>query len=167
MTSGMRDAVWGTAAAACAAWLALAAAPAQAQDVDAGKRVWSQTAGCIRCHGWAGHGAPEGPGFPTGANLRVTTLDRAALREVVMCGLPGSEMPYFSSNAYATVACFGMNAAQIGTQKPPNAETFLTDAQIDAVVDYLFAKVVGKGPITNAVCQDHYGPTSPVCARYP
>ncbi len=84
-----------------------------------------------------------------------------------MCGLPGSEMPYFSRNAYATVACFGMNGAQIGTQKPPNAETFLSDAQIDAVVDYLFAKVVGKGPITNAVCQDYYGPTSPVCARYP
>jgi mono/diheme cytochrome c family protein len=144
----------------------LFAAPAAAQDLEAGKRVFGQTAGCTRCHGWSGNGTPEGPGFPAGANLRTTSLDRAALREVVACGVPNSEMPHFARAAYGTLQCFGMTAAQIGNQKPPPAETFLTDAQIDAVADYLVARVVGKGPVNLAACQEYFGATSPQCARY-
>jgi mono/diheme cytochrome c family protein len=149
---------------AAAAFIATAA---RAQDVDAGKRIWSQTAACTRCHGWAGDGVPEGPGFATGANLRDTSLNRETLREVVQCGVPGSKMPHFARAAYATLSCFGMNAAQVGTLKPPAAETFLNDQQLDNLVAYVFAKVVGQGPINKAVCQDYYGATSPACNLYP
>lgn len=98
---------------ACGAALAAGlegAAAAVAGDAEAGKRIWNQTAGCTRCHGWSGDGAPEGPGYPAGTNLRKTTFDAAELKESIKCGVPGSEMPYFNRNAYGSVPCYRLAA---------------------------------------------------------
>ncbi len=135
-------------------------------DVEAGKRVWGQTAGCIRCHGWAGDGTAEGPGFAAGANLRKIVLDAAALKEIIRCGVPGSAMPSFNRNAYGSLPCFGMTAAQVGQQKPPPGEVSLADTQVDNLVAYLLAKVMNRGPFTKGSCMDYYGPTNAFCDRY-
>lgn len=135
-------------------------------DAEAGKRVWGQTAGCIRCHGWAGDGTAEGPGFAAGANLRKIVLDAAALKEIIRCGVPGSAMPSFNRNAYGSLPCFGMTAAQVGQQKPPTGEVSLADTQVDNLVAYLLAKVMNRGPITKGSCMDYYGPTNAFCDRY-
>jgi cytochrome c553 len=159
-------------AAALVTWSAGAAemegaAAAVGGDVEAGKRVWNQTAGCTRCHGWSGDGTPEGPGYPTGANLRKATFDADTLKERIKCGVPGSEMPSFNRNAYGTLPCYGMTAAQIGAQKPPQGEVSLTDAQVENLVAYLLAKVVNKPVADKAVCVDYYGPTNAICNRFP
>ena len=154
MASGLGGVVFG---------LALAT-EVSAQDVSVGKRVYGMTAACTRCHGWAGNGAPEGPGYPTGANLRGTTLARAQIKEVVQCGRPGTEMPSFARGAWGTINCFGMTAAQVGDQKPAADSAQLGDLQIEALLDYLFAKVVGMRPVTKADCEEYFGVSSPRCA---
>ena len=137
---------------------------ALAQDLSPGKRVWSQTGGCIRCHGWSGNGTPEGPDYPAGANLRVTALTRAAVKEVVMCGRPASDMPYFDRNAYKSLTCYGMTTAQVGERRPRAAENSLNDAQLEALLDYVFTKIVGQGAVSRAACEDYFGPGAPKCA---
>src|SRR6185295_6475567 len=97
-----------SAFALAVAWSAVAlTSPATAQEIDAGKRVWGNTAQCTSCHGWAGNGAPEGPGYPAGANLRNSMLDRAQMKEFIQCGKPGTEMPSFARAAWGTLKCFG------------------------------------------------------------
>ncbi len=152
--------------AASGSWAAEIEGAAALADAEAGKRVWNQTAGCVRCHGWAGDGTAEGPGFPAGANLRKVVLDATALKEIIRCGVPGSGMPSFSRNAYGTMACFGMTAAQVGQQKPPAGEVSLADTQVDNLVAYLLAKVMNRGAVTKEVCIDYYGPTNAFCNRY-
>ena len=40
--------------------------------------------------------------------------------------------------------------------------------EIEAVVDYLLAKVIGRGPvITRSECEEAYGDGARQCARYP
>jgi hypothetical protein len=36
---------------------------------------------------------------------------------------------------------------------------------VDALLDYVMTKVMGRGPVTAAVCQDYYGPGLLIC-RY-
>ena len=142
----------------------LLAGSAAAQDVDQGKRVFSNTAACTRCHGWAGNGAPEGPGYPTGADLRNSKLERADMKEVIQCGRAGSEMPSFARSAWSTLKCFGMTAADVGNMKPVPDGAQIGDAQIEALLDYLYAKVVGKPRATKSDCEEYFGAAAPRCA---
>ena len=139
---------------------------ASGQDIDQGKRIWSNTAACTRCHGWAGNGAAAGPGYPTGANLRNSKLERADLKEVIQCGKPGSEMPSFARAAWGTLKCFGMTAADVGDQKPMPDGAQIGDAQIEALLDYLYAKVVGRPQAAKADCEDYFGAGAARCAAF-
>src|SRR5436309_3020445 len=87
-----------TAALAQAAGPAVSNAPDK-ELVDSGKRVWQGRAGCYNCHGWAGNGQ-NALNYPSGANLRETTLSAEQIAEVVRCGRPGTEMPFHERSAY-------------------------------------------------------------------
>ena len=72
-------------------------AVASAQDntrVTLGLATW-KSAGCADCHGKFADGNPDDDDFPTGADLRTTRLDRAAMKQTIMCGRPGMGMPSF------------------------------------------------------------------------
>lgn len=153
---------FGTWIGGAALWLCLAG-PAGAADLELGKYVWTTAAGCNRCHGWAGQGTPELPAFPTGANLRESSLDRGTLREVVRCGIPGTEMPRFTRETYTGALCYGAVAADMAGTRLPELEVPLSEAQIEALLDYLLAKVIGQGPVTAATCADYYGPALRIC----
>ena len=144
----------------------LLGAPLEAQDQSAGKRIWSRTADCTRCHGWAGDGSPAGPGFPVGANLRLSTITREAFIETVMCGRPGTEMPSFGRGAWTTYSCFGLTAEQVGAARPPADATQLSNEQIATLADYAYVFVVGRGPITRADCEAYFGAGAARCALY-
>jgi mono/diheme cytochrome c family protein len=132
----------GIMAGIAGAWLALCAT-ASAQDAPgaaAGENAWDK-AGCLQCHGASGEGG-DGGEFPAGPSLRKTRLDRAALAETISCGLPGTQMPAWLDGAYTRRSCYGFPAG------PPPAEVtatpVLSAGEIEALVDYLMAKIVGR-----------------------
>lgn len=126
------------------AWLGIACCPcAFAQDaarLAAGEAAWDK-AGCLQCHGSMGEGGVGGE-FPAGPSLRKARLDRAALIEAISCGLPGTEMPGWLDGAYTQRPCYGFPAgpAPAGTVVTP----VLTGDEVEALVDYLLAKIVGR-----------------------
>jgi hypothetical protein len=154
---------------ACAIAAALAglawSGPAAAQDaVAVGLKAW-QDNGCFNCHGTFGEGG-EGGHFPAGPSLRRTRMSKEDLRETIACGRPGTEMPANLEGAYVRVPCFGL---PLGPPPPgTTAGVAMPAAQLDAMVEYLLARVVGKSPnITKAECAAYHGrPDHPDCDNY-
>jgi hypothetical protein len=104
-----------------------------------------------------------------GGNLRVTPLKREQLIEVITCGVPGKAMPHFDEEAYTDKRCYGVTEAELGRDTPalPPGST-LNKREIEAVADYLLAKVLGRGPvITREECEEAYGAGARECVRYP
>jgi mono/diheme cytochrome c family protein len=123
--------------------LLTAPVPALAQDVARiadGEAGWDK-AGCLQCHGASGEGGTGGE-FPAGPSLRATRLDRSTLVDTISCGRPGSEMPAWLDGAYTEVACYGIpkGPAPAGLE----LRRVLSADEIEALADYLLAKVVGK-----------------------
>jgi mono/diheme cytochrome c family protein len=120
-------------------------ATASAQPTSFGDRLFHEKADCQFCHGvnGDGHGDPRSPG--KGSDLHATKLDRQQLIEVIRCGRPGAEMPHFDKYAFEDDGCFGLSAAQLGAQIPPEPHsTGLTVREIEALADYILATYKGK-----------------------
>jgi mono/diheme cytochrome c family protein len=136
---------------------------AVAQDearVRAGLEVW-KNAGCPDCHGAFADGDKQRDEAPTGANLRQMRLDNAAASETIRCGRPGTGMPKFGEDAYTKRGCYGKSAGPEPDDLYPASRT-LTAQEIEAVVTYLRARIVGKGAITPEECAYYYGETASV-----
>jgi mono/diheme cytochrome c family protein len=135
---------------------------ALAQNEDkakAGLEVW-KSSGCSDCHGAFANGERERDESPTGANLRTARLDAAALKKVISCGRVGAEMPAFIAGPGSAPACSGQ-----GTGEYPAPRT-LTSDEIDLVVAYLQARIVGHGRITKAECMAYYDNQEDMCVDY-
>jgi mono/diheme cytochrome c family protein len=135
----------GTGQLIAAAALLACAAPAGAQDMSFGQRLFQEKADCQFCHGvnGDGHGDPRSPG--KAPDLHQTRLDREQLIEVIACGRPGSEMPHFDKYAYEDKACYGLSAAELGKNVPPDPHsTSLTKREITALADYILTSFAGK-----------------------
>jgi mono/diheme cytochrome c family protein len=123
----------------------MACAQEPPKDVSFGDRLYHDKADCQFCHGvnGDGHGDPRSPG--KAPDLHKTRLDREQLIEVITCGRPGSEMPHFDKYAYEDKGCYGLSAAELGKNLPPDPHsTPLNKREIAAVVDYLVATFVGR-----------------------
>ena len=140
--------------------------PLPPADLAAGKRLWNNTAACVRCHGWAGNGAPQGPGFPAGANLRELNFDAETLALMIRCGVPSTQMPFFGRGAWYESTCYGMTAEQAGTTLPTPDPNQLTDDQIATLADYIEYQVMGHGPINLADCEAFFGAGANQCRPY-
>ncbi len=142
---------------------------AHADEYGFGRRIFLDKAQCPYCHGWAGDGAGEPQSNGGAANLRATPLRRDQLIEVISCGIPGKAMPHFDEQAYTDRRCYNVTEAELGRNTPalPPGAT-LNRREIEAVADYLLAKVVGRGAeITRQECEEAYGEGARMCARYP
>ncbi len=138
-------------------------------SIASGMRIYRQKADCQSCHGWAGDGRKMDSQMPDGANLRTSTLDREQLIFVIKCGLPGRDMPAFDRLAYSDERCLGRTRADLrrmGLTLPDPAAT-LQQREIDRLADFLFAKVIGQGPMDRAACIDYWGSEVDVCADLP
>jgi mono/diheme cytochrome c family protein len=153
---------------ALGAWCAIGSSAPSAQtapapeDVAAGLRIYRQKADCQACHGWAADGRKMDSQMPDGANLRTTRLDRDKLI------IPGKAMPAFDRLAYSDGRCYGMKQAdlqKLGTTMPDPAAT-LQQREIEQVADFLFAKVVGKGPMNRAACIEFWGSDVEACKEF-
>ena len=139
--------------------------PSSAEDVAAGARIFRQKGNCQTCHGWAADGRKMDSQMPDGANLRETVLDRDNLIMTIKCGRPGAGMPPFDRLAYTDGRCHGMKKADLDKAgleltDPPAP---LAQREIELVADFLFAKVISKGPMTHAACIEYWGSDVAVC----
>jgi mono/diheme cytochrome c family protein len=136
---------------------------AQDQDkVKAGLDIWKNS-GCAECHGSFADGEKQRDEAPTGANLRTARLDTAALKLVISCGRPGGAgMPAFDEGAYKVRACYDRPLGAPPDNLYP-AGTTLTPEQIDAVIAYLQARIIGRGRITKEECLSYYSDRPDEC----
>jgi cytochrome c553 len=163
------------AAAALAVVLIAPAAPAQQQqapdasDIADGMRLFEQKGNCQACHGWAGDGHKTDSQMPDGANLRETKLNRAGLVTAIKCGRLNSQMPAFDKFAYSDGRCYGKKQADLKAYpvRMPDPPATLQQREIDLVVDFLMAKVVGKGPMDHAKCVEFWGSETDACRDFP
>jgi cytochrome c553 len=163
------------AAVAMAAALIAPAAPAQQQqepdasDIADGMRLFEQKGNCQACHGWAGDGHKTDSQMPDGANLRETKLNRAGLVTAIKCGRLNSQMPAFDKFAYSDGRCYGKKQADLKAYpvRMPDPPATLQQREIDLVVDFLIAKVVGKGPMDHAKCVEFWGSETDACKEFP
>jgi hypothetical protein len=139
------------------------------EDVAAGLRIYRQKADCQSCHGWAGDGRKMDSQMPDGANLRTTKLDRAKLIVAIKCGVPGKQMPAFDRFAYTDGRCYNLKQADLKKMNAalPDPPATLQNREIEQVADFLFAKVVGKGPMDRAGCIEFWGSDVSACSEFP
>ena len=135
-------------------------------DIADGMRLYQQKGDCQACHGWAGDGRKMDSQMPDGSNLRETRLDRARLIITIKCGRPGTGMPAFDKFAYTDGRCYGMKQADLKSPMPDPPATF-QQREIERVADFLFQKVVGKGPMDRAKCIEFWGSDVDVCGDFP
>jgi hypothetical protein len=153
-----------------AALLGAASALAQAPDpadIAEGMRLFLQKGNCQACHGWAGDGRKMDSQMPDGANLREIARSRDDVIAAIKCGRPGRSMPAFDKSAYSDGRCYGMKQADLKARELslPDPPATLQPREIELLADFLFAKVIGKGPLDRAQCVEYWGSEVEACAE--
>jgi cbb3-type cytochrome c oxidase subunit III len=148
-----------------AAW----AQAADPSDIAEGGRLFRQKANCQACHGWAGDGRKMDSQMPDGANLRESALTRQDLVTTIKCGRPGSQMPAFDRLAYSDGRCYGLKQADLRAsgQRMPDPPATLQVREVEAIADFLMAKVVKQGPMDHAKCIEFWGSEVESCNEFP
>jgi hypothetical protein len=140
------------------------AAP-DASDLAEGRRLFEQKGNCQACHGWSGDGHKTDNQMPDGANLRESKLPRAGLVMTIKCGRLNSQMPAFDKFAYSDGRCYGKTQADLKAYatRMPDPPTTLQPREIDLLVDFLLARIVGQGPMDHGKCVEFWGEDAEVC----
>jgi hypothetical protein len=150
--------------------LSASAVSAQApDDLADGIRLYLQKGNCQACHGWAGDGRKMDSQMPDGANLRESKLPREALVLTIKCGRPGRSMPAFDKFAYSDKRCYYMTQADLKARglSLPDPPATLQPREIELLVDFLLARVVGKGAMDRARCAEYWGSKVEACDELP
>jgi mono/diheme cytochrome c family protein len=171
-SSTLRSALRSARAGALLALLSGSIAWAQAadpSDIAEGGKLFRQKANCQACHGWAGDGRKMDTQMPDGANLRETTLDRQDLIMIIKCGRPGTGMPAFDRLAYSDGRCYGLKQADLRAsgKRMPDPPATLQVREVEAIADFLAAKVVKQGPMDHAKCIEFWGSEVEACDEFP
>src|SRR6266568_877865 len=145
------------------------AQPPDAADIAEGMRLFLQKGNCQACHGWAGDGRKMDSQMPDGANLRESKLGRGELIVTIKCGRPGRGMPAFDKFAYSDARCYDMKQADLRSRELslPDPPATLQLREIDLLADFLFAKIIGKGPMNRARCIEYWGEEVEACGELP
>jgi hypothetical protein len=143
--------------------------PPDPSDIAEGMRLFQQKGNCQSCHGWAGDGRNTDSQMPSGANLRETHLSRSGLLLTIKCGRLNAQMPAFDKFAYTDGRCYGKTKADLQAYptKMPDPPATLQPREIELIVDFLQAKVIGKGPMDHAKCVDFWGSETDACKEFP
>lgn len=137
------------------------------EDVKEGMTIYRTKADCQTCHGWAADGRKMDTQMPDAPNLRQTRLGRAGIIYAIKCGRPGRGMPAFDRMAYKDASRCN-NTSEEDLKKNNLAlvdpAATLQPREIEMVADFLFDKVIGKGPMdTHAKCVEYWGEEQDVC----
>jgi mono/diheme cytochrome c family protein len=137
-----------------------------ASDLAEGRRLFEQKGNCQACHGWSGDGHKTDNQMPDGANLRETKLPRAGLVMTIKCGRLNSQMPAFDKFAYSGDGrCYGKTQADLKAYatRMPDPPATLQAREIDLIVDFMLARIVGQGPMDHAKCVAFWNEDADVC----
>jgi hypothetical protein len=107
--------------------------------------------------------------MPDGANLRETKLPRAGLVMTIKCGRLNSQMPAFDKFAYTDGRCYGKTQADLKTYatRMPDPPATLQQREVDLIVDFMLARIVGQGPMDHAKCVQFWDEDADVCKQLP
>ncbi len=134
---------------------------ADPQDIAEGMTIFRTKADCQTCHGWAADGRKMDTQMPDAPNLRASRLGRAGIIYAIKCGRPGRGMPAFDRMAYKDASrCNGTTTADLEKNNLAlnDPAATLQPREIEMLADFLFAKVIGKGPMdTKAKCTEYWG----------
>jgi hypothetical protein len=101
--------------------------------------------------------------------LRETALDRQNVVMTIKCGRPGTGMPAFDRFAYSDGRCYGLKQADLRASgsRMPDPPATLQQREIDAIVDFMLAKVIKQGPMDHAKCIEFWGSEVEACNELP
>jgi len=122
---------------------------------------------CGSCHGANARGDDNGPDLVR-SEIVLDDEQGNLIGPVVRKGRPNEGMPAFDRLAYSDGRCYGMKQAdlqKLGSLPDPAAT--LQAREIDQVADFLFAKVVGQGPMDRAKCIEYWGSDVEACHEFP
>jgi len=76
-------------------------------------------------------------------------------------------MPAFDKFAYSDGRCYGMRTDELKSRglTLPDPPATLQPREIDLLVDFLLARVVGKGAMDRARCVEYWGSEVEACAE--
>jgi hypothetical protein len=134
-------------------------------SIEYGMDLFLNKANCQACHGWSGDGRKTDNQMPDGANLRESALDREMVVTAIKCGRPGNNMPAFDRLAYSDGRCYGLLKSQMSATPMTDPPATLQIREIDAIVDFLFAKVIKQGAMNQEKCTQFWGSKLPLCER--
>ena len=159
---------------AAALLLALAPVPfsAQAQQ-DPGMGLYKAGGvDCEMCHGWHGGGRFHDTTFSDviagGPSLQTSKMTREQMIEIVTCGKMTegriAVMPYYRNDAWTNqLKCYGHVRNDIPPEQMPlPGLRQLTAPQVEAVVDFVRANLVGHGA-TVEYCRRYFSDDPKVC----
>lgn len=114
----------------------VATLPCTADEVDpkAGLRLWINGS-CSNCHGRDGQGGAVTADFSNGPSLRNSTLDADSLREIIGCGIAGSDMPGSLIGAYTDTACWDTLTGEVPSDT--RIISILNAAEIETLISYI------------------------------
>jgi hypothetical protein len=139
-------------------------------DIAEGMTIYRTKADCQTCHGWAADGRKMDTQMPDAPSLRTTRLGRAGVLYAIRCGRPGTGMPAFDRQAYKDPSrCNNTTAADLQKNNLSLATPAATlqPREMEEVADFLFAKVIGKGPMdSKAKCVEYWGEETDVCNEF-
>lgn len=131
---------------------------------DAGFAVFKGS-DCAGCHGWSLNGERIGEN-PKGPSLRQSTLDPLTMKQIILCGIPGSQMPAHDVSAYSDGRCFGLTEADIQGQRL-NVGKDMSQPDADTLVAYIQQRIMGQpDQPSQEDCKAYYG-GKPFCNTYP
>ena len=142
------------AIAALALWFATPAFTQSNARVTAGLEIW-KSSGCADCHGPFADGNRDDDDYPQGADLRASRLNAAEIRQTIRCGRTGTGMPSFDEGAYTTRECYGRPLGPAPDNLQPRPRALSLD-EIDTLIAYLQARIVGHGRVTREECLAYY-----------
>jgi len=143
---------------------AFVAAPSTAQDVELGKQIWLTKVNCRACHGWAAHGVQDDPQSPKAPNLRTSLLSPEEMATTILCGRPGTEMPYFSRFSYTDDRCYGLTAEALGKDIPPPGIAHLSKRAINSLIALIQSFQAQNEQPTFEECIQFWGEKATLCA---
>ena len=138
------------------------------REIKRGKVIWNNKSNCKNCHGWAGDGRSH-PRSPPGPSLRISELDRASMRVVIACGMPGTAMPHHDRKAYTDDRCYGLTKDDLEKEMMPKmGNKPLRSTEIEMVIDYIEARIKGRGKVTLEECEAYFKQVGAKgCAKLP
>jgi len=78
-------------------------------------------------------------------------------------------MPPFDKFAYSDGRCYGLKQADLAKagQRMSDPPSTLQNREIEFLADFMFAKMIGKGPMNHAKCIEFWGEETEACSEFP